>query len=281
MGQILLHFDGDITRDHRVTLRTLSKSLIRLQAAVDRAYLDTKYGGVWKGCRMSHVDYAATEFWSREPREGGYIIDFINESPTTQKILSRIVQAVTPAMERARQQGLNKATSLAEQAAQRSLQLDSEIVSATEYESFLPTASIYPYGDRAINKEIDQIAGLVRAQHAGESIVEIGIGGEHSSTFTFDRHTAQAFHSVVANRALGEPLIFRVAIDELDFKNQNGNVKNVITGHTVKLHFNEADFEVINRFFGARAEMRFIGCPVYEGGSYDARAGDIYFLRLA
>ncbi|VEE14543.1 hypothetical protein [Ectopseudomonas mendocina] len=281
MGQILLHFDGDITRDHRVSLRTLGKGLFHLQAAINRAYLDTKYGEVWKGARMAHEDYEATEFWSRAPQEGGYIIDFINDSPLIKKTLTRMVRAISPATEKAKIQSLSNLGSLADQAALRAEQVSKGIIDPIHYESYLPTASENPYGDRAINKEIDMIASIVRTPGAGNSVVELGIGGEQSSTFTFNRVSSENFHQFISKRSLGEPLIFSVRVTELDHKNGTGTIFNISSSKQSKLHFaNDFEFQSIKKYLGLPEPMHFLGCPIFEGGAYDAKAGDIFFLSL-
>ncbi len=281
MGQILLHFDGDITRNHQVSLRTLGKGLFHLQAAINRAYLDTKYGEVWKGARMAHEDYEATEFWSRDPREGGYIIDFINESPLIKKTLTRMVRAVSPAIERSKKESLSNLGSLAQQASWRAEQVRQGIIEPLSYSQYLPTASENPYGDRAINKEVDMIASIVRSPGAGNSIVELLIGGDESSIFSFNRTSSENFHQFISKRSLGEPLIFTVRVTELDYKNKTGTVLNVESSKIAKLNFaGDEGFQSIKPYLGLTIDMRFLGAPIFEGGAFDTKAGDIFFISL-
>lgn len=279
MGQILLHFDGDITKDHRVSLRTLGKGLSHLQAAINRAYLDTKYGEVWKGARMAHEDYEATELWSRAPQEGGYIIDFVNDSPAIKQTLTRMIRAISPAVEKSKSKSLSNLGSLAEQAALRADQIRLGILEPIRYEDYLPTATENPYGDRAINKEVDMIASIVRSPGAGNSTVEIGIGGDYSSTFTFNRLSSENFHQFISKRTLGEPLVFSVKVTELDHRNKTGTIFNVSSSKVSKLFFADDDgFQSIKEYLGAPTPMQFLGAPIFEGGAFDAKAGDVFFL---
>ncbi|MEB2515715.1 hypothetical protein SOP85_09725 [Pseudomonas sp. YuFO20] len=280
MSKILIHFDGEITKQHRVTLRTLGKSLHHLQAAVDRAYLDTKYGQVWKNARMSKEDYVETALWSQAPQEGGFVIDFINDSPKIRQTLSRMINAISPAIEKSKQASLVNAGTLAEQASIRSQQITAGIYEPLGYETFKP--SLNPYGDRAINKEIDQILGIIRSPGAGKSTIELEITPETSTTkFSFNKINSQNFHAVVSKRNLGEPLSFEVVVHELDHKNKNGTVTNISNGKSIKLHFaDEASFLNIKNYLGSPEHLKFVGCPIYEGGAFDATAGDIFFIGL-
>lgn len=282
MSYLHLHFDGDITQNHRVSLRTLGSSLYHLQAAVNRAHLDTKFGEVWKGARLSKEDYLETELWSRPPENGGYIIEFIDKSPRIKKTLTRMVGAITPAVEKSNSQALRASGSLVQQSAQRAEQVRVGIIEPQSFEDFMPTASENPYGDRAINKEIDQLAGVVRTPNAGQSTVELIIGNDQSHTYNFNRVRSENFHALVSNRMLGEPLVFSVRVTELDSGNKTAKVLNLLTERLVKLTYaSEMDFELIKPYLGVPAVMSFIGSPVYEGGAFDAKGGDVFFIGSA
>lgn len=282
MSYLHLHFDGDITKNHTVSLRTLGVSLTHLQAAVNRAHLDIKYGEVWKNARLKTEDYDLTELWSRPPKEGGYIIDFINDSPNIKKTLTRIINAVTPAVEKSKSQALTTAGTLAQQSVLKSQQVSLGIFKPQSFESYMPTASQNPYGDRAINKEIDLLISVVRAPNSGNSTIELGIGGDQSSTFKFNRTQSENFHSLVSKRVLGDPLLYSVKVMELDSTNRSSRVFNIATERQIKLHFaDEANFNLIKPYLGITAPMVFIGSPIYEGGAYDAKGGDVFFIGIA
>lgn len=282
MSYLHLHFDGDITKNHTVSLRTLGRSLYHLQGAVNRAHLDVKYGEVWKNARLSSEDYIETELWSRPPREGGFIIEFVENSPRIKDTLRRIVSAVTPAAEKSRNQALINAGSLVQQAALRDQQVSLGLITPETYENYVPNASQHPYGDRAINKEIDQLISVVRNPNAGKSTIEIIVDADKPVAFAFDRSTSENFHSIVSNRLLGSPLIFQVKVTELDSTNKSAKVVNTATDRTVRLNYSsEVEFEQIKQYLGASTPMIFLGSPIFEGGAYDAKGGDVFFIRLA
>lgn len=281
MSYLHLHFDGDITRNHTVSLRTLGQSLHHLQGAVNRAHLDVRYGEVWKNARLTAQDYEQTELWTRPPSEGGYIIEFFEKSPRLKQTLTRIVSAVSPAVEKSKTQALANAGSLANQSALREEQVRLGIIDPQTYEKYIPTASQHPYGDRAINKEIDQLIGVVRHKNAGQSTVELIVCADIPIPFKFNRVASENFHSLVSKRNLGEPLIFSVKVTELDAINKSAKVINVVTDRMIKLQYrSDLEFELIKKYLGEQVLMNFLGSPIYEGGAYDAKGGDVFFIGL-
>lgn len=281
MSYLHLHFDGDITRNHTVSLRTLGQSLHHLQGAVNRAHLDVRYGEVWKNARLTAQDYEQTELWTRPPSEGGYIIEFFEKSPRLKQTLTRIVSAVSPAVEKSKTQALANAGSLANQSALREEQVRLGIIDPQTYEKYIPTASQHPYGDRAINKEIDQLIGVVRHKNAGQSTVELIVCADIPIPFKFNRVASENFHSLVSKRNLGEPLIFSVKVTELDAINKSAKVINVVTDRMIKLQYrSDIEFELIKKYLGEQVLMNFLGSPIYEGGAYDAKGGDVFFIGL-
>lgn len=281
MSYLHLHFEGEITRNHTVSLRTLGQSLHHLQGAVNRAHLDVRYGKVWKNARLSADDYAETEMWSSAPSDGGYIIEFFQSSPRLEKTLKRIVSAMTPAMEKSRTQAMTNAKSLAEQSALREQQVNLGIIDPESYENYMPTASQHPYGDRAINKEIDQLVSVVRHRNAGQSTIELIVGTDIPQPFKFNRISSENFHSLVSRRNLGDPLLYSVKVTELDSTNKTAKVINIVTERTVKLQYkSDVEFEMIKRYLGVGVPMNFIGSPIYEGGAYDVKGGDVFFIGL-
>lgn len=281
MSYLHLHFDGDITRNHTVSLRTLGQSLHHLQGAVNRAHLDVRYGEVWKNARLTAQDYEQTELWTRPPSEGGYIIEFFEKSPRLKQTLTRIVSAVSPAVEKSKTQALANAGSLANQSALREEQVRLGIIDPQTYEKYIPTASQHPYGDRAINKEIDQLIGVVRHKNAGQSTVELIVCADIPIPFKFNRVASENFHSLVSKRNLGDPLIFSVKVTELDAINKSAKVINVVTDRMIKLQYrSDIEFELIKKYLGEQVLMNFLGSPIYEGGAYDAKGGDVFFIGL-
>ena len=79
--KVQIHFDGDITDNHQIPVRTLGKSLVHIQRAFDRAHLDRKFdNGVFKYARMTNEDYAQNELWVDIPEEGGYIANLFSRN---------------------------------------------------------------------------------------------------------------------------------------------------------------------------------------------------------
>lgn len=285
MNRIQIHFDGDIATNHQVSMRTLGRTIYHLQNALDRAYIENKYGSIWKHARMRAQDYEETTFLVQEPAEGGYVLDFLASNNVTKKIVDRLAAALTPAVEQAMQQGEDVAQSLTHQIETRKAQVDKEIIEPQNFENLINNPSkkvIRSYGDRSITKEIDQILAIVRSKYAGTSTFELVTYGTKYHKYTFNRNLSERFHDVVSKRGLGEPVLYLAKVTSLDFKNKNGKIFNVINEKTANIHFsNDADFLKVKEYLGTNKEMTFIGCPVIEYGAFDPQAGDIYFIEIS
>lgn len=285
MNKIQIHFDGDIAENHQVSMRTLGRTIFHLQNALDRAYIENKYGSLWKHARMRGSDYEESTFLVQEPAEGGYVLDFLASNDVTKKIVDRLAAALGPALEQAMQDGEDVAQSLAQQVETRQMQVEKKILEPQTFEHLVNNPSqkvIRSYGDRSITKEIDQILSIIRSQHAGESTFELVMKGSKTHTFQFNRHTSEKFHRVVSKRSLGDPVIYVAKVSSLDFKNRSGKILNVTNEKTANIHFsNTGSFHKAKEYLGTNNEMTFIGCPVIEYGAFDPQAGDIHFIDIA
>lgn len=287
---ISLHYDGPITTDHKIELRTLGVTLTHMQAAIDRAYLDLKFGRVVKYARLSANDYPATDFLLERPRDGGFIIDMANKG--LHAIADRIYGAISVAAKKAAQEPLEMIESLNEQALRKSqlVRVGAEIPKSSrafveEQESKSAAAK---YGDRAINREFDRVLSQLRVPRYEGSSLEITIAGKNAQLpLRFESGSAQRFHRVVSKRTLGDPVILDIKIRALDSGRGNssptGKAINVDNGKDFNLHFrSEADFNSVTTFIkaGERPAITIIACPVLEYGVFDPFAGDMFFISL-
>jgi len=283
-GIIKLHYEGNIVTDHRVTARTLGKTLIHLQNALDRAYLETKYGNLWKHARMRGEDYLTADFTALYPEEGGFIQKLTSTSDVGKKLVDRISRAMKPAVEKLMQEGEEEATSISQQLETRKVQVAKGIVEPKGFEEIFDKPDkkmIRSYGDRSINREIDQVLSIIRSPHAGESTMELSVVGEKSANYNFNKYTSEKFHKIVSKREIGSPVLYVVQVRVLDRERLNGKVKNLVNDKTSLLHFSsEEDFIKAHPYLANKKEMVFIGAPLIEYGAFDPNAGDIYFLDL-
>lgn len=289
-NRISVHFDGPITKNHSVQLRAFSKTLSHMQTAIDRAYLDVKYGNIWKNARLRDEDYAPTEFMMDQTREGGFIADLLSSDAGSDEIVKRIQTAVEPAYERAKASAPVEGEKLVDQAEHRRKLYVAGAQEATPYAQFVDnpdSRQTRAYGDRSIVKEFDQIASAIRARDNDGSYVEIDLHANHkSASFVFDDHISTAFHGVVSTRTLGDPVEIPVTLRGLD--SGNGGVSkavafNLISRKEFNLHIHtDRGFSSLRAYLRKRSPPQFsiIACPVLEYGAFDPHAGDMYFISI-
>jgi hypothetical protein len=285
---IQFHYDGPISVDHRITLRTLGHTLFHIQSAVDRAAIDIKYGRVVKHARLKSQDYPLTDFIVGDPRDGGYILNLINSGPL--KIVDRMNLAVSRAFAKASEDALTFTESLIKQAERRAFAIEHEAQSPISMEihqvAVQQVAGSDVYADRAINREIDQVLSQIRTDRYAGSIFELQFSGDVTSpVYKFDREKAERFHHVVAARVLGDPVALTVKFRALDAgsnqKNPVGKAIHAESGKIFSIHFRcPEDFNSVVPYMraGERPEVSIIACPVLEYGVFDEVAGDMFFM---
>lgn len=282
-----IHFDGPIVIEHRVSVRVMAKTYEHMQRAIDRAYLDAKYGSVWKHARLKQEDYAQTEFLAEYPREGGIILDGVKAGAGA--IIDRINNAISEPFQRALHQGVEEHGSILDQLPRRRELAHARREHLATYQEMLdhPDAKIVrAYSDRSIVKEIDQIAAMVKPDELDGSYVELKLHGSRAHPiYTFDAAQAKRFHEVVSRRELGEPILIRGKIRSLDQGNRYTGIKakilNLDSNREVTLHLgSEEDFLRLHPYHTAEQVLLFAS-PVIEFGAYDPNGGDMYFVDVA
>lgn len=282
-----IHFDGPIVTDHKVSVRVMSRTYSHMQRAIDRAYLDTKYGNVWKHARLKSDDYAHTDFFAEYPREGGIILDAIRDGADA--IIDRINRAVAEPFAIALQEGMEEHEQIINQLPKRREHAHQNKDQLSTYQEMLdhPDENIIrAYSDRSIVKEIDQIASIIRPDELAGSYVELKLYGSTASpVYVFDAPQAIRFHRTVSRRQLGEPVLIRGKIRLLDqgnkFSNMKAKILNIDSGREITLHLgSEEDFVKLHPHHMDEQVLIF-ACPVIEYGAYDPNGGDMYFVDIA
>lgn len=286
---ITIHFDGPIATDHSVQLRTFSKTLDNLQNAIDRAYLDVKYGTIWKNARLKDEDYQFTDFLVAQTREGGFITDLFGGNGG-EKIVTRIHQALAPAYERATKRAEQEHERLVDLAENRKKLFQAGAQRPTDYKKLVEEPDkkqTTAYGDRSIAKEFDQIASAIRARDGDGSFIEIDLyAGKPFPKMIFDGNTAKAFHNIVSFRTLGDPVEIPITLRALDSGHGVSKAKafNLISKKDFNLHIHtDRGFSSLRKFLKKRSPPPFniIACPILEYGAFDPLAGDMYFIAIA
>lgn len=292
-ASISFHFEGSIALNHQVTARVLGKTLDHLQNAIDRTYLDLKYGNVLKYQRLKEDEYEEADFIVGTPREGGFILDLISQYG--KNIADRFGSVVTQAYDKDLQSALDEKTKITQQAnLRRKVYLKTK--EAQEYDEFIrDNEDIFAtkFAERSIVKEIDQVLSLIRTDRYSDSIFEITSYGHNTHpVLKWDKNKAQKFHQVVSERGLGDPVVIPIEIRSLDKGGQNqnpkGKGKNQVTQK--EFHFTVVNSTIFNKltpFLSKRKQgttIYVVACPIYEFNSFDHNSGDMFiidFLRVA
>lgn len=287
-AMIQLTLDGSLVEDsHKVSLRVLANSMMHLQTASDRAYLDVRYGNVWKHQRLRAADRPKADFLVGAAREGSYIIEFF--SAHGKEIVKRLHQALWDPYTKAAAGGDNEIFKISIQVERRRAQLNNRLIEAQRFENFVnnPDQRVQrKYGDKSINKEIDQLLAPVRADP--DAIIKLALkpdGRERTETYTFDQEIATAFKRQIGGRELGDPVLYTGQLRSLDHGhkksyNLKGKFINAANDKDVVLHIQtKDDFDQLIPYLN-QEPFTMIACPIIEYSSFDPTAGDIQFIQI-
>jgi len=285
---IQLTLDGSLVRErHQVSLRVLGRSMVSIQAAVDRAYLDVRYGNVWKHARLPIAFYDAADFLVGDPEEGSYVIEFLSAQGAA--IVKRLREAISDPYRRAVDGGEQEIFAINRQIEARKNQIENEILIPQSFQDFLETPdqlATRAYGDKSINKNIDQMLSPVRKDD--EAILKLALKPsyhERTETFVFTKREAMAFKKVIGQRQLGNPVIYRGKLRALDRgHNQRANFRGKFINAENDRDLNifiqsEDDYSDLVPYMD-RDEMTIVACPIIEYDSFDPMAGDIQFVKI-
>ncbi|MGN8060097.1 hypothetical protein ACTJK4_00415 [Ralstonia sp. 22111] len=285
---IQLTLDGTLILDeNRVSLRLLGHSMTCIQSAVDRAYLDVRYGRVWKHARLPKGNYADANFVVGNPEAGSFKIAFTSQAGRA--IVERLKQALAEPYREALEGGDQVVSTIAHQIEIRRNQLDHNQVEPQSFDDFLRTPdelAVRAYGDKSINKEFNQLLSPVRSVH--DSALRLSLKPDQRTPvqhFDFNQTAAKRFGKVIGARELGSPVIYRGKLRQLDRgHNQNSNFKgkfiNSETDRDVVIYIHsEEDFSKLVPYLD-RDEFSIIACPVIEYSSFDPQGGDLQFIKI-
>lgn len=268
----------------------MARTYEHMQRAIDRAYLVNKYGNVWKHARLKAEDYEFVDFMAEYPREGGIILDAIKQGQrATNEAIDLIANAILRPFERALDENIDAANEIAQEIADRRRYVAGMGNRTMPFQIMLeqpPRDWAQMYSDRSILKEIDQLTFPITSQRLEGSTVEVNLLGTRvHPVFQFDAQQARRFHSLVSRRELGPALIVNARIRDLDrgnnFAHPKAKIVNLDSGREVILHLeNEEDVESLHPYH-MENHVRIYACPFIEGGGFDLRGGDLYFIGIA
>lgn len=282
-----VHFDGDITINHQVSIRVLGNTYTRMQSALDRAFLIEKYGRVVKYERLTREEYEETDFIAEYPQEGGIILDAVREG--AEGVVDRIYGAVNYIYQKAVDRAFDEHGSIAQQLEGGRDYVNRVGERTPEYKQYLEDRSADwrdAYSNRSIVKEIDPLVNQISRSDLQNSTVELLlVGSQANLPLQFNRGIAKSFHKIAADRQLGPPMIVHVWIRSLDIGNKNtkpsAKIYNFSSGREVVLNlFDQQGFDALHPYHGLEAGVRIYVCPIMEAGGFDIEGGDLMFLRV-
>lgn len=286
MASFSVHFAGTITVDHKVSIRVLANTYEHMQRAIDRAYLISAYGEVWKHARLTKEQYQETEFIAEYPREGGIILDAVRNG--ADRIIDRVYASIRPVFDSAVQQGLVQHQTIAAQHAERYRYVEAKQRNIQTFDDLLKAAHpgwAAAYSNKSVVKEVDQLVGqIVPARLDGSSVDISLLGSLPHPPLEFDSQRAKRFHQIASQRELAAPVRVMVIIRSLDRGNDyakpGAKILNLATNREVTLQLSSRqDFDDLHPYHNGKPVELYVS-PIVEALGFDLNGGDLMFIAV-
>jgi hypothetical protein len=286
MSTISVSFSKELAPDNSVSMRTLGTFTHHFQLALNRVYLDVRYGKVEKYSRMSAEDYKGIDYWFKETRAGSLIADFISDTDVGVKIAKRFSEIVEPTY-----QLLAGGTSAVVRHKREYLELaKAKIISGNfepdQFSALLeapPAGFTNTYTEKTTLRNLSTAITPLRVKNLDGQIDITIVSGGHTDTFSFDKAKSFALQRFVSSRQYLDPVRYHGQIFEMDSSKHSGMFHNIDNSRRQqKLIFSsEEDFNQVNFIFSSREDLYFFGMPCVESGALDLNSGDVLFVGIA
>ncbi|UIJ38534.1 hypothetical protein LWC08_02905 [Desulfobaculum bizertense] len=283
-GKITIHFDGEIITNHEIPLHVLAKTLTKLEAAINRAYLVVKRGTAEKHRRMGKNDYPAITFLIGKSSDGGYILDLAANTPIGKTVISYIGDCLSHVIDNLNSDMDTESYSLSDQLNdhKKTFDLKTNIQTYEEFHKNNNENNIH-YATKSILKEFPEFLIFIEQKDKyGENYFDITFEGKETIKVSFDAQKAALFKQVIREVHLAPPVLYEGTIQSLNKQTKAAKFVNKTTKRVVMLKIlTDEDFIKVHPYLIDEDGIRFYGCPLVEYGSIDTIGGDIYFLDLA
>lgn len=283
--EMAIIYSGDfVTEENKLTLRTLTKSLISVQRGLDRAAIYNQNQRIWKYAKLNPNEYSSNDFYfSSEAGSFRAILTTITDQGRASVQLVR--NNLFDIYQRINNDAAINLSTLKEDYENRLIQLQRPNFFASDYTELLTNEELIDrYVSRSIAKEFDQVLSTIRQESAGESVIEVQfIINGRIERYIFDKNLSQRFHNFISRKELDRPVSYMGLIFEMNSNSKTARIEHLeqsedLPGKSLIKFKNQEDYDVFNDTVRTKQIASFIGCPILEAGGHDPISGDIMYL---
>jgi ribosomal protein S17E len=277
-------YSGALAPNNQASIRTLAKTFTSLQRAIDRSFIDSSTGELWKYARMKSEDYNHCDIYFVRSEEGSFWAIIDSTSANIQEALSRLRVSMHDIHARSIAGFIETASQLKEDYRTRKLSLANPDIRIRDYVDVADDPHIRTsYAVRSISKEIDQMIAPLRSdQLNGEAGIALTLYLDSGLyAFEFNRETSERFHKIVSKKVLGEHIGYVGRVYEMNSKTLRAKIDHAYEGvssSSVIYFENKEDYSEFNATVKTDDVGAFVGCPVIECGGFDPFGGDVYYI---
>jgi len=274
-----IRFGGGLAPKKKVELRTMSRVLGNIQNICDRGYLINKKGYVPKNSKLSSSDYSEYSITLSAVESGSLKLIFSGKDSIAKKTLEVTKKAVLSIMDSITASGVRHVESLADQVDGFTGTTDGAPTFKSRI-SRLKKKAEDGYAYRSIEREINNIATVIEKSPPDDAEIVIKIDGQ--DVISINKETASLIKSKYHRRKIGDLMLFKGFVSQMDAKVKSARFLNADTGRESIIKFlSDSHLEPVVPYFNKRDKpLKFYGFPIYEGDIFDPICGDVLFYRI-
>lgn len=283
-NQITLYFDGSLSPQKNVSLRTLSYTLPHIQRAIDKTVYFNSNGKLTKYTSLPHELYPQADLYISNLEYGSLKIPFLSD------LISGVPQLFNEFMRQPYELSANEVKGhrgiLRDDLENRKIHANLDNLRELTQEDILQQEGERKraYAQAAVLKDMATALSLVRS--TDDAILGLNIDSATGfKNFHFDQRRAANFSRIATTKRLSDAVIYKGRITGLEKQHGNTQFKysakflSSVTGKECKLLIADYDDAImVNTHNLTDNEVVFWGSPIALHEAFDPVRGDIVFI---
>lgn len=287
--RIIIKFEGTLAPEDNLSIRTLTKTLMPIQRAIDCIVYFEEYGQIRKFSTLPQHLYEQADFYIGNPEHNCVVIPLLKDAG--RQITARIRAFLTVPYQRAADEIEQIATLEAEVNNAYSNVINDNVEHIT-HENLLNGAGEREreYIEAAVIRSINQSLAPIRSSKVSDDdFISIQTFDDlGTTTFEFDRVKAKRFNKIANQMHLVAPTIYEGTLHGLTENNSTtfpyiGEFRSDANGnkHAQSLLIPTVELAIsLNPYNLSNQKIKFWASPLAKYGAFDEVRGDIVLIKI-
>jgi len=288
--RLVIKFEGTLAPEDNLSVRTLTKTLLPIQRAIDCIVYYEEYGVIRKFSTLPYELYGKADFYIGSPEINCVVIPLLRQAG--REITTKIRTFLQAPYQQAEAE-IESVVDLSSEVNNARSNVIHENVDVITHEDLLQgsTEREREYIEAKVISSINQSLAPVRSSNVSDddyiSLETFDDAG--TTTFEFDRIRAKRFNRIATQTHLVQPVIYEGTIHGLNENNNNttfpyiGEFRSNTTDnrHSQSLLIPSEELAIkLNSYNLTKNPIKFWASPLAKYGAFDEIRGDIALIQI-